>query len=70
MRKFAAGMEVESSSPEEERSSPTGEFQAAVPPTAQPSAPGWAASMSPTAARPVSRVAGIDHSTRPVAASR
>src|SRR3982751_4506939 len=63
-------MSVEMSFPEAAWSSPTGEFHAAVPPTAQPSAPSYRGSMSSIAARPVSFVAGMDQRTWPVSASR
>ncbi|MDF2581315.1 MAG: hypothetical protein K0S49_2894 [Microbacterium sp.] len=69
-RKFAAGIFSPISSPVDDFSWPTGEFHAASPPMAHPSAPAWRGSMSPAAARPVSSTAGIDHSTSPVRASR
>src|SRR5215217_3369204 len=69
-RKLAAGMLFAINCPLADRSSPTGEFQAASPPMAQPSAPVKRGSMSPAAARPVSLVAGMLHSTSPVRASR
>src|SRR5688572_10791445 len=50
-RKLAAGMLLAISWPLADRSSPTGEFQAASPPMAQPSAPACRGSMSPAAAR-------------------
>ncbi|NLD77480.1 MAG: hypothetical protein GX643_12535 [Acidimicrobiales bacterium] len=67
---MAAGMLVEISTPDAVRNDPMGEFHAYSPPIAHASAPSWRGSMSPAAARPVSRVAGMDHRISPVAASR